>query len=228
MNLMAGLSAALFVICFVMGAGLIQNRNRISDMQGQLTQLNTAYRNLFVQRSSDGTAQVFAAQPDSGEPAALRSETAKPPAAQPGLNELSTAQPDFREPEAPPNTDESGMSSDLPAESAVNTAPPNDYAPIVETGPNTSEENSPSSGTDTDGAISTVPDIPDEVLVVDDLTPEEETLPEAYTIQPGDSLIEISLRFYGDTSMMDEILALNGITNADKIVSGKTIALPRP
>ena len=52
-------------------------------------------------------------------------------------------------------------------------------------------------------------------------------IPEAYTIQPGDSLIAISLRFFGDPNMVDEILALNGIDDPDLIVAGRTIALPR-
>lgn len=52
-------------------------------------------------------------------------------------------------------------------------------------------------------------------------------IPEAYTIQPGDSLIAISIRFFGDPGMVDEILALNGLDDPDHIVAGRTIALPR-
>ena len=53
------------------------------------------------------------------------------------------------------------------------------------------------------------------------------SVPLTYTIQPGDSLIGISLRFFGDTGMVNEILALNGIDNPDLIVAGRTIALPQ-
>jgi hypothetical protein len=53
---------------------------------------------------------------------------------------------------------------------------------------------------------------------------EEEALipliPEAYTIQPGDSLIAISLYFYGDASMVDAILVLNGLDDPNHIVAG--------
>ena len=52
-------------------------------------------------------------------------------------------------------------------------------------------------------------------------------LPESYTIQPGDSLIAISIMFFGDDSMVNDILELNGIENPDHIVAGRTIALPR-
>ncbi|MCL2387004.1 MAG: LysM peptidoglycan-binding domain-containing protein [Defluviitaleaceae bacterium] len=52
-------------------------------------------------------------------------------------------------------------------------------------------------------------------------------IPESYTIQPGDSLLAISLRFFGDANMIYEIMALNGFDNPDHIVAGRTIALPR-
>jgi len=51
-------------------------------------------------------------------------------------------------------------------------------------------------------------------------------IPATYTIQPGDSLMGISLRFFGTMDMVQEILALNGIEDADHIVAGRTIALP--
>jgi LysM repeat protein len=62
-------------------------------------------------------------------------------------------------------------------------------------------------------------------------TPHEETalvppLPETYTIQPGDSLLAISLEFFGDANMVSEILALNGLDNPDLIIAGRTIMLP--
>jgi len=52
-------------------------------------------------------------------------------------------------------------------------------------------------------------------------------IPATYTIQPGDSLLAISLHFFGDIGMVEEILALNGIENPDHIIAGRTIALPQ-
>ena len=52
-------------------------------------------------------------------------------------------------------------------------------------------------------------------------------IPLTYTIQPGDSLSAISLRFFGSVAMVDEILALNGMENPDHIVVGRTISLPQ-
>jgi len=52
-------------------------------------------------------------------------------------------------------------------------------------------------------------------------------VPQTYTIQPGDSLIAISVRFFGDAGMVEEILLLNGIEDPNMIVAGTTINLPQ-
>ena len=54
------------------------------------------------------------------------------------------------------------------------------------------------------------------------------TIPETYTIQYGDSLISIATRFFDDPGMVAAIMELNGIYDPDRIVAGRTIALPRP
>ncbi len=181
MNLMSGLSAVLFLVCFMMGAVLIQDRDKISEMQTQISQLNTAYRNLYVQMSSDGTSPVFAPQPEEN----------------PSGYALPEVTPDAQT--LPIPTPEAGTA----------TAEPSPSAPPVTQA--------------TDAPAAPVENLPAEVPVDE---PVEPAKPEAYTIQPGDSLLNISLEFYGTVNMVDEILALNGIENADLIVSGKTIALP--
>ncbi len=51
-------------------------------------------------------------------------------------------------------------------------------------------------------------------------------IPDYYIVEKGDSLSYISRKFYGDDSKIDEIMALNGITNSNKIYYGKKISLP--
>jgi len=53
------------------------------------------------------------------------------------------------------------------------------------------------------------------------------SIPTTYTIQPGDSLLVISLYFFGDANMVNEIMAINGIEDPDHIVAGRTISLPQ-
>lgn len=52
-------------------------------------------------------------------------------------------------------------------------------------------------------------------------------VPEYYVIQPGDNLLHISRMFFGDASMVDRIMELNGMTNADMITIGQTLILPQ-
>jgi hypothetical protein len=163
-NLLAGLSAVLFVVCFLMGAGLIQNQDRISVMEEQLVQLSTAYRNLFTQLSEVTYSPVFAEQDNTAVPVGNNQEQ---------------------------------METYIPADGIPPPGHEPEPAPTPEPTPTPTPE-------------------PEIVSLV----------PETYTIQPGDSLIAISLRFYGDESAVNEILSLNGIENADMIQAGKTIALP--
>jgi len=60
LNLLVGLCAVLFIVSFVVGAGLIQNQDRISTIERQLIQLNTTYKNLALQFNKDTTTSVFA------------------------------------------------------------------------------------------------------------------------------------------------------------------------
>jgi proteasome lid subunit RPN8/RPN11 len=52
-------------------------------------------------------------------------------------------------------------------------------------------------------------------------------VPESYTIQPGDSLLQISRMFFGDANMVDRIMELNNIEDPNHIVIGQTLILPR-
>lgn len=54
----------------------------------------------------------------------------------------------------------------------------------------------------------------------------QHTQPVSYVIQPGDTLIGISTRQYGNDSYVQAICELNGITNADNIQIGQKILLP--
>jgi len=59
-NLLAGLSAVLFVVTFVMGVGLIRSQDRIDRMENEMRQLTTAFRNQFVNESNNVVTAAFA------------------------------------------------------------------------------------------------------------------------------------------------------------------------
>ncbi|MCL2169761.1 MAG: LysM peptidoglycan-binding domain-containing protein, partial [Defluviitaleaceae bacterium] len=52
-------------------------------------------------------------------------------------------------------------------------------------------------------------------------------VPEYYVVQTGDTLLWISRMFFGDASMVDRIMELNNITDANMINIGDTLILPR-
>ncbi|MDR1537656.1 MAG: LysM domain-containing protein [Clostridiales bacterium] len=53
LNLLVGLCAVLFIVTFIMGAGLIQNQDRIASMEKQIVQLNESYINELSQIGKD-------------------------------------------------------------------------------------------------------------------------------------------------------------------------------
>jgi LysM repeat protein len=61
LNLLVGLCAVLFIVSFIVGAGLIQSQDRLSAMEQQMRQLSSSYRNLTMQLNrGDGTESAFA------------------------------------------------------------------------------------------------------------------------------------------------------------------------
>ena len=52
-------------------------------------------------------------------------------------------------------------------------------------------------------------------------------IPATYTVQAGDNLLFISLKFYGTTQMVNQIMAYNNIINQDSIQAGNVLVLPR-
>ena len=62
LNLLVSMSAVLLVVCFVLGAGLIQGQNRIEAMESQLIQLSAAYRNIYAQVANPVFAQAPAGE----------------------------------------------------------------------------------------------------------------------------------------------------------------------
>ena len=178
LNLLVSMSAVLFVVCFVLGAGLMQSQSRIGTMEVQIIQLSAAYRNLYTQVANPVFATVPAAPVQHEQPE-------QPQAPGTEVNERSE-----------------GLEIDgIPVSPPVNIAPP-----AQETATTPAPAPQP-----------TTPAAP--------TTPIARSIPETYTIQPGDSLSAISMYFYG-TDRVAEILAINGMSDPNMIISGTTILLP--
>lgn len=59
-NIFACLSSVLFIVCFIMGSGLIQSDDRISELEKKLSQLDESYRYVLSQIKDDNVQSVFA------------------------------------------------------------------------------------------------------------------------------------------------------------------------
>ncbi len=69
-------------------------------------------------------------------------------------------------------------------------------------------------------------EIPTQGPSIAEIEAQQQSQPVSYVIQPGDTLIGISTRQYGNDSHVQAICELNGISNPDNIQIGQKILLP--
>jgi len=186
-NMLAGLCAVLFVICFIMGVGLIRNQERMETYSEQVRLLTDALRGHI-------SADIDLSDPNSIAHA-FAEDTTPVNLDVPALpGDVDLTLPPVQ-PQQPTTDVTTPVYVPVPVYSPEPTLPPT----TVYTPPSATAENP--------------------ALV--------SPIPETYIVQPGDSLLAIALYFFGDANMVNEILALNGLTNPDMIVAGHTINLPR-
>ncbi len=84
-NLFGSMSAVLFLVCFIMGAGLVQNDDRIRKIESQLAEIDNSYQFLLNQVGSEKTQNVFAQQtePQKNSETETQTSTDSQPASQP-------------------------------------------------------------------------------------------------------------------------------------------------
>lgn len=183
-NLLIGLCAVLFVISFIMGAGLLQSDGRIAALESALITM-------------DNNNLIIADQ--------IRQMSALPVFAQAGPNQYAdhgTMQPQQNQP-----TQESPQNQPPPQQEPPQQQPIPPQQPPAE--PPEPEDNN-----------AFEPDLNEVVATW-------ANVPETYTIQPGDSLLQISRIFFGDGSMVDRIMEVNNIQDPNLITIGQVIILPR-
>jgi LysM repeat protein len=206
-NMLVSLSAVLFVICFIMGAGLIQSDGRISKLENEIAALDATY-SFLVAQSKGGSEAVFA----SGSPALDEAETG---------GASAVLEPETH-PESPlaglPEINDGYAAESAPEHAAAPEAalsPPPAPASTPKPPPQPTLRPSPSP----DPALTSGGENPN--AVTSSLAEYEE-----YVIEQGDSLLSISWEFYGTPDRVREIMTLNGIEAADKIYYGQKLKLP--
>jgi len=76
-NLLGTLSAVMFLICFIMGAGLIKNDGKIKKLEKKLAAMDSSYTYLTEKMKAEGVENVFAAQKTNGDDAEIKIETSE-------------------------------------------------------------------------------------------------------------------------------------------------------
>jgi nucleoid-associated protein YgaU len=197
-NLLVSLSAVLFVLCVVIGAGLVQSDNRIAKLERNLLVLDSAYTYLqsSIKDAADSLAAVQTAfsasqstSADANEGSGLVLDVVRDPFddIDEWLNAVLNADQTVASNQTPPVT---SSTEEVPAENG-----------------DTANEN---------------PAPMDVTSILD-----EHDIFDTYVVQRGDSLNAISLHFYGTTEMVAAIMALNEIEDPDRIFFGKVLLLPR-
>ena len=139
-GLMSTLSFVMLMVCFVMGAGLVQNDKRINELEMNVAALKTEFT------AADGAQSVFAAD-----------------------NAIMAVTEETTETVTEPTTQET---------------------------------------TSFDAEETTQPQL------------------SSYRVEKGDTLSRISEKLYGTIGMMEDIMQLNGMDNADSLTEGMELVLP--
>ncbi len=200
-NMLVSLSAVLFVISFIMGAGLVQNDGRINELEDSLQTLNNTYLYLVSQVKQGSTQSVFASQDDK-----TQTDTNNQI-----IKDTSDVQDDAVQADilTLPNEYEQAETlgdADTEQEEEIDNEP--------ETEPQAVQTEQPTPE----------PSVPPVAEVIN-IEPKQ-TVQSTYIVQEGDSLNSISVKFYGTAGRVKDIMKANDITDPDKIYFGKVLVIP--
>ena len=213
-NMLTALCAVMFLVSFIMGAGLIRSDERINVLEHNFMALYESYRNLEAAPPLDVAAfaqevraEIELAVTEDGN-RLLAEENARAQANAPSSAEAAFAQAPSAPPEPPPQAPPAPPipPTPPPPPTQAQTPPP----PVAPQAPPTTPPAQP----------------PTAQAPVVAATPT--SFPATYIVQAGDSLMGISRRVYGTTTMVERIMEVNGIEDADMIFFGQVLVLPQP
>lgn len=218
-NMLVGLSALLFVIAFIMGAGLMQNEDRITSLEKDIHNLSASYKNILANSKE---TPVFASQ-DKNNSATLIVEDGNAVLAENDLKkeQASSISDEDLNPvlEIVNQNNLKDKNSELEANLEAVEAPV-----VKETVKPTIE---PTTESTLEPATKAVEKTVTESVTKESIDKKTSTIPKSYKVQKGDSLIYISTKFYGSRNMTKAIMELNNLDNPNKIIFGKVLLLPQ-
>ena len=197
LGLVATLCAVLFVATVAMGAGLVQNVERLQFLERQVTDLGTAYRNLMMEVGGGAVPVAAPGAPVDTQDEQGQAEDIPSPSPSPSPGPAEAPTPSVQAPLLPEPQDQA-----VPEPQAQ--------------GPINIEE-----------VISQLQNIGSAQSGYDSQEQGLSVVPLEYVVVAGDTLSEISRRFYGTTDRMADIMEYNGISDPNDIMVGSTLRLPR-
>ena len=199
-------STFLVMVVLVIGITLINNYEKMEGLEMALSDIS---RTLESQEAKEALAETenvdagpTAAEPTVAEPAVTEPTAAEPTAAEPAAAEEQPAEEAEQEAAEKPEQEAAG-------ETEREAAGESEQGSGEESGqeePKAAEQEEP-------------PQEAQEAAA-------EDTIPETYTVQKGDTLLGISRRIYGRDDQIDAICSLNGIDDSDRILAGQKLLLP--
>lgn len=204
MTFMYTASTFLVLIVFVIGINMINNYDKMQNIEATLNNINDT-----ITAENGGTSQNTEGIPVQSVAGNVVPQTSPQNQQEPaGQQPADGSQPEGQVP-ADQQTDPgaAAVADQTPEQPADQSAEPAGEQPADQSGDPAGEQPADQ------------PETPAEP-VSNSLTGQY------YTVQKGDTLAKISKKLYGTYSKVDEICQLNGIDNGDRILAGDKIQLP--
>lgn len=199
-------STFLVMVVLVIGITLINNYEKMEGLEMALSDIS---RTLESQEAEEALAETenvdagpTAAEPTVAEPAVTEPTAAEPTAAEPAAAEEQPAEEAEQEAAEKPEQEAAGETE----REATGESEQGSGEESGQEEPKAAEQEEPQQEAQEAAA--------------------EDTIPETYTVQKGDTLLGISRRIYGRDDQIDAICSLNGIDDSDRILAGQKLLLP--
>ena len=194
-------STFLVMVVLVIGITLINNYEKMEGLEMALSDIS---RTLESQEAEEALAETenVDAGPTAAEPTAAEPTATEPAATEPAAAEVQPAEEAEQEAAEKPEQEAAGETE----REAVGESEQGSGEESGQEEPKAAEQEEPQQEAQEAAA--------------------EDTIPETYTVQKGDTLLGISRRIYGRDDQIDAICSLNGIDDSDRILAGQKLLLP--
>lgn len=228
MGMLYGTSMAMLLVITIVGITLLNNYNKMQDMERVLFDISSQMAENGKGGAKDTDIMSEAGELSDEEPVYEESEEKSAEPVRNNEAEFADANSRGEGDALETATDENAAAAPEPVggqtgTDAEATAGETDKAVIAD---------SPAENMTADNATTENTASQDEIVLHDndeaDVEPADNSAQtgQSYQIEKGDTLSKISLRFYGDESRVDEICRLNQIRDKNEIQYGVNIVLP--